>query len=727
MRRASGSVVVGILVVLLLGSARSAPSAPLAKWTVMLYFGGDAPPGQSSLETAMIDRVASLLDPGPPADVNVVALVDRGSGEGPPLRVETGGVTADIDWVGAKLLHLHAGRAVELMDRGATDLGDPATLTEFLRAARAAFPAAHYALAVKGHARPDSSIGADRSLADGTPDALTIEELDRALAGFDAPGRPALDLLVLDGCGSATVDTVGALAVHAGAVVGSADLLFARSVPYARLVASLAGDPEPGAEAAGATCVRSYPEGSALRSNVPLACPPSLVYGTLACVNAKSAARLRAAFDALGREALRVLRGPDPHAVDRLALARTRAFRFSNSTEMHFDAASIADELAAATDDEGLRAAGTHAALVARSAALALRSGDDLAGTCGLSVCWPCQDGSAEYRGCALWSARAWPTFVVAFEDTFVQCASDSPPNDLSTTAVASASRAVVRSVHADGPVRAEPHVGKRTFFAGGSSAHPDARFLVPFASPPLLAGDLAAAEAFQNAWAYGRIVFVGEGVGTDAAATIECPIESVQVLADADFRRAVTCAALTSPLVVTLPNGWSGQVQMRMTLTQRERPTFPFPRPGYERDRWIEPSPPLGAWWIPAEPWVPRVVCAFTGPSDLLTPPTPSPFSDAPKPEGAPPPAAAPHGGAPLPETPRMIVFPDGTRIRTIRRVVDGRGKRLEYGKEIVLRVGRGCVQWQRFDAGDVVTVGHIERLVDRRERSSATLVTVP
>ena len=106
MRRVPGVLAAAIAAVSCLMRAVPGSATATPEWTVMLYFGGDAPTGGSSLEAAVMDRVRSLLDPGPTANVNVVALVDRASGvdsDNTTVPLETSDGYVEANWVGTKV------------------------------------------------------------------------------------------------------------------------------------------------------------------------------------------------------------------------------------------------------------------------------------------------------------------------------------------------------------------------------------------------------------------------------------------------------------------------------------------------------------------------------------------------------------------------------------------------------------------------------------------------
>ena len=124
-------IVLACLIVAGAGAAvATAEPAPQAKWTVMVYMGGD-----NNLEKWVshdIDREMAVT--GSNADVQVVALADRGPGHS----------TADGDWTGTLLFNVAAGMKATpdqaVADWGERDMGSPQTLIDFVTWTRANYP-----------------------------------------------------------------------------------------------------------------------------------------------------------------------------------------------------------------------------------------------------------------------------------------------------------------------------------------------------------------------------------------------------------------------------------------------------------------------------------------------------------------------------------------------------------------------------------------------------------
>ena len=123
------------------GGGIAGAAAPQAKWTVMVYMSGD-----NNLEDYIVkDLELELAGAGSNADVQIVALADRGPGYDKSRG----------DWQTTKLYHVTPGMTADsasaVADWGERDMGDKQTLTDFVSWSKANYPADHYALYFWGH------------------------------------------------------------------------------------------------------------------------------------------------------------------------------------------------------------------------------------------------------------------------------------------------------------------------------------------------------------------------------------------------------------------------------------------------------------------------------------------------------------------------------------------------------------------------------------------------
>lgn len=727
-----------------------------AEWTVVLYFDADGP--GANLDCAVMSRLRSILGVETGPDVNVLALVDR------PPSAAACDITIDVlpagqstvvsaPWSGAKLLRLTPpsgtahGRAVELEPELELNMGNPATLGHVLEFAANHYPSRRTMLALKGHGAPDSFVCSDVDPATGAPDGLTIAEVRDALAARLALTRRPLDVVVLDACHMAAVDTLGTLGPYVEHFVAGEDFVFASSVPYGATIAALASGACPTASALAARLVAEYPEDRTDGGNLPASCQRDGPFCSLAAIPTGAVARVVAAFERLGVVASAVLDREGAAAADtweRLATARSRSFA-PFGADGQVDAADLARRIGACVTDPEIRWAAAEAERAARAACTSLVHGADLDGACGITVAWPCMH-LGWYDEVTPWSTFGWARFVRRFIDAG-ECQAnrlDLATGDPLTTSW-DADRHLVRTSESDPLlVSVPPLVSRREFFAEGSvSPDEPGRFALPFAYPRLVDGVSTPEAAFENPWSLGRFVFDPTSAG-DTAEPVECPIDQIQLLAGSTSS-STTCAAQTAAIWMTLPDGTNLQVEMRLLVRRRSEPLILPP---------IEWCPPAGlpAGLVPIVPapfvpppwtrlrvsrWTAEVMCAFDAgaPAPAMarasaavrarpSEGTPAGFPggmDTPEPP-APSPKVAPH----LLDSPirRRLLLP-GTKVHARRPNADG----ISTGAHVT--IGRGtegeCVVYRRFPSGTNVTVGHTEWTTRGTNRSGRTVVTVP
>jgi hypothetical protein len=216
---------VSVLAVSLTGRAYAA-SPTHAKWTVMVYMSGD-----NDLENYVVPDIETELAPtGSSADVQVVALVDRGPGYD----------TSYGDWQTTKLFHITQGMTAApenaVADWGERDMADPQTLVEFVDWTRANYPADHYALYFWGHGwnwRPGYVMRDDTN-----DDTLEMDEMKAAL-----PAIGFIDMVAYDGCNMAAVEVEQLWHGHATALSHSEEYVVSEGVQYDLVLAQLAANP----------------------------------------------------------------------------------------------------------------------------------------------------------------------------------------------------------------------------------------------------------------------------------------------------------------------------------------------------------------------------------------------------------------------------------------------------------------------------------------------------
>src|SRR5262245_19896314 len=206
--------------------ASAAPPAAKARWTVMVYMSGD-----NNLEDYIVkDLELELAAQGSTSKVQITALADRGPGYDKSRG----------DWQTTKLFHptqgMVADAASAVADWGERDMGDPATLREFVAWSRASYPAAHYALYFWGHGfgwQPGWVMEDDTS-----HDALDADEVKgiQSQLGF-------IDVVGYDACNMAQIELMSLWNGHATALAASQEFVNMDGIEYDTVIARLNANP----------------------------------------------------------------------------------------------------------------------------------------------------------------------------------------------------------------------------------------------------------------------------------------------------------------------------------------------------------------------------------------------------------------------------------------------------------------------------------------------------
>jgi len=215
-----------VLLMAPMGSVVSAAPATPANWTVMVYISGD-----NNLEDYVVLDIEQELAPtGSSADVQVVALADRGPGYD----------TSYGDWQTTKLFHVTPGTTAApenaVADWGERNFGDPQTLIDFVTWTKANYPADHYALYFWGHGwnwHPGYVMQDDTD-----NDTLDMEEMKAAL-----PSLGFIDMVAYDGCNMASIEVQLLWHGYATAVAHSQEWVGMEGVQYDLVLAQLAANP----------------------------------------------------------------------------------------------------------------------------------------------------------------------------------------------------------------------------------------------------------------------------------------------------------------------------------------------------------------------------------------------------------------------------------------------------------------------------------------------------
>lgn len=163
-------------------------------WTLIFYIAAN-----NDLEEALLQQRESLSSAARNLNVNIVALWEG-------------------NWNSAYMAFTPWG--VEKIPKPDLNTGDQQTLRDFVTWAIQRYPANHYALIISNHGQGFSGTSVDYS---SQKDWLTVKETDQALVGI----YPKPDIIYMDACLMATLDSAYQLAPHAEYYVASEPIVWA--------------------------------------------------------------------------------------------------------------------------------------------------------------------------------------------------------------------------------------------------------------------------------------------------------------------------------------------------------------------------------------------------------------------------------------------------------------------------------------------------------------------
>jgi len=202
-----------------------------AIWTLMIYIDAD----DSILEAQSINDFIEMASAGSNDDVNIVVQFDRIPGYDASYG----------DWTDCRRFLVTQGMTPadgnELLNIGEVNMGDPATLVDFVRWSVLSYPADRYALIISGHGKGWEGCCWDETSGN---DNMNLTEMRSAFAEINAfLGRP-LDMIGFDACLMGMTEVAYEIRDYAGIMVASENAEPSSGWPYDAIVAQLAETPE---------------------------------------------------------------------------------------------------------------------------------------------------------------------------------------------------------------------------------------------------------------------------------------------------------------------------------------------------------------------------------------------------------------------------------------------------------------------------------------------------
>ena len=206
-------------------------SRATADWTVLAYMNAD-----NDLEPYLVEDLNEMEVAGSTEKVNIVVQMDRHPG----YDASSG------DWNDTRRYRVEKDEAMRQMDSrlledlGERDMGQEQTLSDFLLWGLEKFPARRYQVVLSGHG--DGWQGISQDFTDQN-DRLTMTELSVGLGAFVSERGSPIDVLELDVCYLAMLETDWALRDDADFIVASEDIDPSAGQRYDLYLGELLKDP----------------------------------------------------------------------------------------------------------------------------------------------------------------------------------------------------------------------------------------------------------------------------------------------------------------------------------------------------------------------------------------------------------------------------------------------------------------------------------------------------
>ena len=229
-------------------------------WTVMVYIAGD-----NNLASAAVDDLNEMEGVVLPEGVNVVTLADLSAEYETSVGwsdTRMGAIAPDPNgynpygWAGGSWAGPADALTSELTSVGEKNMGDAATLTDFINWSTSTHAAENYALIIWDHGGGLAGIGWDDT---NNHDNLTMAEIKSAIDSSDAfSTEQTLDLIGFDACLMQTYEIGLELAPLADVMVASQETEPGDGWDYQAFLQSLADNPYASAQTLGGYIVDSY-------------------------------------------------------------------------------------------------------------------------------------------------------------------------------------------------------------------------------------------------------------------------------------------------------------------------------------------------------------------------------------------------------------------------------------------------------------------------------------
>lgn len=341
-------------------------------WTVFVYLCG------SDLESG--NGMAAM---------DMEEMAEASTGQSVRFVVETGGSSSwenDVssDELGRYLIS--DGRVEQVDSQSNADMGDSATLADFLKWGVQAYPAANMGLVLWNHG--GGSIGGVCYDENSDYDSLRLKEVDAALCSVRGQMSEPFEFIGFDACLMGTVETANILSAHANYMVASEETEPGYGWDYAAIGDYLGQNPQAGGAEVGKVICDSFYESCDQIGSAEGA--------TLSVVDLSKLGDVVAAFDAYAQDIYGLTSQGSDFTVVARGIASADNYGGNNRSEGYTNMVDLGG-IAQAGKDESQRA---QALIDAIDAAVVYQvKGSDHTDASGLSAYYPLQvQGSEELK-----------------------------------------------------------------------------------------------------------------------------------------------------------------------------------------------------------------------------------------------------------------------------------------------------------------------------------------
>jgi len=198
-------------------------------WTIMVYMAADFLP-----DLPWRDNINQMEAANQAPGTNIIVLVDPlGSNDSMLLQIEHDDGTQGDAIISPRVNDSGA----VIPSNGTVNMGSPDTLRSFIRFAATNFTADHLVLIMWGHA------GGWYGLCPDGSDILTLPEFGQALSGAISDIDRTLDIIGIDSCSEATVETLYEVHPYADYLVASEKNIPNEGFPYTPILNRLSSSP----------------------------------------------------------------------------------------------------------------------------------------------------------------------------------------------------------------------------------------------------------------------------------------------------------------------------------------------------------------------------------------------------------------------------------------------------------------------------------------------------